>query len=440
MQETSPEAFQLLGHAEKETAVQILSALPDNRRRYNPSANTLGLGLVLIGAAATAAAMFLPFVQPVGGMPVVGANTVFELFGWHVLWPLLLIPYFGYRASQGKRSAQWALIGFCVLAAVGVVALATAKSLRTMHIIGPGGPAASSGPGIVAGLAVAIYVAAAGVAIATVGALALLQEAGTAAAGDEAHAADPRAYAVRLRWRTTWPLAVAVFVVVGAVAGYLVMGRPATTSPDSATSHTPTKLTPTQTALQRLLLSPEQISRAMGTTGLTVDETTGTMPNLAEQVPDTACLPIVSPAESQVYRGSGWTTMVGQTLAEPGDRFIHKVEQVVVSFPSAKEAGAFFTASARSWPDCAERHFNLVVMGTNMAHTSGPVSNNNGILSITQNQDGVALTFTCQRALTVANNTVIDVAACSLHRTAAAIHSNAAAVIAHQIAAKVPAK
>jgi hypothetical protein len=84
-------------------------------------------------------------------------------------------------------------------------------------------------------------------------------------------------------------------------------------------------------------------------------------------------------------------------------------------------------------------------MGTNMAHTAGPLSNANGTLSITQNQDGVELVFSCQRALTVANNIVIDIAACSLKPTDAHFgvqvdsSSNAAVDIAHQIAAKVPA-
>ena len=95
----------------------------------------------------------------------------------------------------------------------------------------------------------------------------------------------------------------------------------------------------------------------------------------------------------------------------------------MVSFPSAKEAGAFFTASAQSWPACADRKFTLVTMGTNMAHTAGPVSNTDGTLSITQNQDGAELTFSCQRALTVANNIVVDIMACSLKPTDAQVDS-----------------
>ena len=388
------------------------------------SANGLGLGLVLVGAAAVAIAVFLPFAQPVDGLPILGKNTLFQLIGWHVLWPPFLIAYTGYLAAQGKRFAQWSLIGLCVLAALGVVALATDKALRTMHLIGPGGPAESTGPGILASLSVAIYVAAAGVAVAIVGALALFQNA---------------------RRQLKWPLVAAIVVVVAAVAGYFLLGRPSTTPQSSAASQPVTSLTPAQTALKGLLLSADQINTAMGTTVLTVAGTTGAMSNIAAHVSDKACQPIASPAEGQVYEGSGWSTMLGQALQEPGRTYRHIVDQVVVSFPSAKEAGAFFPASAQSWPACANRHYTIAIMGTNMMHTVGPVSNTNGILSVTQNQDGVDLVFSCQRALTVANNIVVDVAACSLKQTDAQFdaqfdtQSNAAINIAHQIAAKVPA-
>jgi hypothetical protein len=349
-----------------------------------------------------------------------------------------------------------------------------------MHIIGPGGAADSTGPGILASLGIAIYVAAAGVAVAVIGALALFQSAGnevanigstrqrntgvretgvppgpeahpqpeqtalgaeSSAAGVEAQAAEVRARAIRSRLQSKWPLIAAIVVVAVAVAGYFLLGRPSTTSQSAAASQPPTSLTSAQTALQGLLLSAGQINTAMGTTVLTVAGTTGAMPNIEAQVPDKACRPIASPAEAQVYEGSGWSTMLGQALAEPGPRFTHRVEQAVVSFPSAKEAGAFFTASTQSWPACANRQFTIVMMGTNMAHTVGPVSNTNGTLSVTQNQDGVDLVFSCQRALTVANNIVVDVMACSLNQTDAQFdaQSDAAINIAHQIAAKVPA-
>jgi hypothetical protein len=61
----------------------------------------------------------------------------------------------------------------------------------------------------------------------------------------------------------------------------------------------------------------------------------------------------------------------------------------------------------------------------------GPVSNTNGTLSATETQEGSS-GYTCQRALTAANNVAIDVLACSSNQSDSAVN------IAHQIAAKVP--
>ncbi len=68
------------------------------------SANGLGLGLVLVGAVAMAIAVFLPFAQPVDGLPILGKNTLFQLIGWHVMWHRSN-RRIGPTASQGKRSA-----------------------------------------------------------------------------------------------------------------------------------------------------------------------------------------------------------------------------------------------------------------------------------------------------------------------------------------------
>jgi serine/threonine kinase PknH len=67
----------------------------------------------------------------------------------------------------------------------------------------------------------------------------------------------------------------------------------------------------------------------------------------------------------------------------------------------------------------------------------GPVSNTNGTLSATKTQVAPTVSVNgsplfCQRALTLANNVVIDVEACS------STQSDAAVNIAHQISAKVP--
>jgi hypothetical protein len=464
---------------------QQLSGMDDKERRESDdeaevgkaaSANALGVVLVVVGAAALVIAMFLPFAQPFGAIPIVGNNNLFEQIGWKGIFIPFLLALSGYQAGQGKQSARWSLVFVCAVAAIGIVLLANAKSLRTLYPVGAGGAVDTTQPGLVTNLGIAIYVAGAAVAVAFVGTLALFQSAGRevtkvesrlqrntrvretrvapgsegnpqpeqaaleaeAGADVETQAAEAPTRAIHSRLQSTWPLIAAIVVVAATAAGYLLLGRPSTTSQSSISSQPPTKLTAEQVALERLLLSPDQINTAMGTSGLTVGGTTGAMVDVAPQVSDEACLPIATPAGAKVYEGSGWSTVVGQEIREPGNFFRHGLDQFVVSFPSAQEAGAFFTASTQSWQACANGEYTMSMMGQNMVQTVGPVSNTDGTLSVTHTQQHGNGTYACQRALTVANNVVIDVAACTLSQPDSAPPSDAAVNIAHQIAAKVP--
>lgn len=268
-------------------------------------ATALGLGLVLIGAAALVVSVFLPFAQPVYGIPIVGNNNIFQKVGFYILLIPALIAHFGYGASQGKQNARWPLFISCAIAGVGIVFLGIAKSMRTLYLVGPDGAADTSQPGMTAHLGIAIYVAGAAVAVALIGALALVQsadktdrleraheiqrrfdaqdkaepggnpepkqaalEAESSATEVEPPAAEARARAIGSLVQSTWPLAAAVVVVVAAVAGYLLLGRPSTGSQSStAAQQTPPSLTPEQTSLQKLLLSPDQINTAWATPG-----------------------------------------------------------------------------------------------------------------------------------------------------------------------------
>src|SRR5271167_4148182 len=129
------------------------------------SANVLGGWLVLVGAAALAISMFLPLAQPAGGLPIVGNNTLFQEIGWRVFFLPFFLVSSGYHASQGKPGARWFLVGLCAIGAVGIALLGSDKGLRTLYPVGPGGAVDTTQPGVVTSLDIAIYVAAAGVAV-----------------------------------------------------------------------------------------------------------------------------------------------------------------------------------------------------------------------------------------------------------------------------------
>jgi hypothetical protein len=248
----------------------------------------------------------------------------------------------------------------------------------------------------------------------------------------------------------TWdrkPLAIAagaaIVVVVAATVGYELTGpdsQPANTSrpftmsqPSTSISQppSPTVAPVAEAALERLLLSPDQINTTMGATGMTVTRPWNTLNDVgvSNVASPPECTPLDGAAEAAAYTGSGWTAERGQSLEDP----LHAVDQGVILFPSARAAAAFVSASSQSWPACANRTYTGNIYGAQWS--AGPVSTVNGTVSATSTRQGVVAAaegWACQRALTARNNVVIDVAACSLNATDQGIN------IAHQIAEKVP--
>ncbi|OBK45594.1 hypothetical protein A5657_02975 [Mycobacterium kubicae] len=106
--------------------------------------------------------------------------------------------------------------------------------------------------------------------------------------------------------------------------------------------------------------------------------------------------------------------------------------QFVVKFSSAQDAGAFFATSAQRWPACSNRSYTSIGDGNDRLTYAGPVSNANGILTVTLS-DPADVGYDCHRALTVAEMIAIDVVTCSYD------HPGAAVDIAGQIAIKVAA-
>jgi PknH-like extracellular domain len=220
-----------------------------------------------------------------------------------------------------------------------------------------------------------------------------------------------------------------------AVAGICILIAACSSGSNQGTKTSTTTTTPTTTTappvaeavLDGVLLTPEQVNTVMGATEMTVTKTHVSMSDDSATMEPKECLAIDGSAQAQVYADSGYTALRDQTLQE-GDNFTHYVEQAVVFFPSAKQAGAFFTASAQQWPAC--RQYTHTQSGS--LWTVGPISNANGTLSTTATQQNAkAPGWACGRALATRNNVAIDVNTCSANPGDSAVN------IANQIGAKV---
>lgn len=229
----------------------------------------------------------------------------------------------------------------------------------------------------------------------------------------------------------------AVLVVVIAVVAYMLNGR---TSPGSVASKPTTTTTipaapPVPVAeLDGLLLNPDQVSNAMGATALAVINTSTKLVDDATSIAQPECRTVNDSGEAAAYSGSGWSALRRQQLQQPpqgGARIDYFVDQAVVLFPSADNAAKFVAGSATRWPACANRTYVVTSSGGGTYRwTAGPVSNTDGMLSVTDTQEA-SDGYTCQRALTATNNIVVDVNTCRHNVNETAVD------IARQIAAKV---
>ncbi|CDO89476.1 nuclease PIN [Mycobacterium triplex] len=223
------------------------------------------------------------------------------------------------------------------------------------------------------------------------------------------------------------------------------------TASSSTTTTTTTSSKPplAQAALASLLLTPADVDSVLGVTGSKVDKTFDALQEdkSAEVFPKdykfpADCLYITGEALTPIYTGSGNTAVHGERDLAPippnSNDPNPDVTQFVVLFPSADQANAFFNTSSQHWPACAN-HQETVPSGDpdgpDIQWKAGPVSNANGILSttvsVTLGKGSDTISQTCQRALTVRNNVVIDVEACRKDP------GDAGVSVAKQIAGKV---
>jgi PknH-like extracellular domain len=229
-------------------------------------------------------------------------------------------------------------------------------------------------------------------------------------------------------------------IATAAVAGICIFAAGCHSQPNQSpkasttTSTTTTKAPPpvAEGALHGLLLAPEQINAAMGTTDMKVTNSRTGMSDDSATMTPRECLAIDGSAQAQVYANSGFIAERDQTLdLQEGDNLTHFAEQAVVLFPTAKQASAFFAASAAQWQACHD----YTHIQSKTQWSVGAISNTNNVLStVTTLQNPPSTGWkACGRALAVKNNVMVDVNTCSVDP------KNSAVDIANQITAKVSA-
>ncbi|WP_156746579.1 sensor domain-containing protein [Mycobacterium sp. E1715] len=239
------------------------------------------------------------------------------------------------------------------------------------------------------------------------------------------------------RWPTWAQIAVgaAVMVTLGAAglainvaaspddtASSTVLPAPKTSAAPVSPGPAPEAPTVPLSALPGLLLDVATINSIEGATDIAPAPDSGNdhtaYSGLTTDRPE--CGEIQAPALESELDGSGWIGVRTQSLQDR-DGARHLNHSAAVYFGTAKAANDFAAKQAQAWPRCNGASLHLTTRREpTSVWTAGTATNRDGMLSITNTQEGAG-GWQCQRALAARNNIVIDVRNCGENRTDQAI-------------------
>ena len=219
-----------------------------------------------------------------------------------------------------------------------------------------------------------------------------------------------------------------------AVVATLLSGCSPVVAPAAAPATVPDE------ALTGLLLSVNDIRTAMGGARLLPQGVASGMDDNRNLLPNVNCLGVWHPDESAIYGPSdadgGWRAVRRQLLAPPGgDQWRSSAIQSVVSYGSVQDAKAFFDASAARWAACVQHNVNITLNDQRLPHwRSGDLVTTPGRLTMPISRSDGATSASCQHVLSLDENLIIDVQACSPQTTP----TSQAGDIATRIADNIP--
>lgn len=222
-------------------------------------------------------------------------------------------------------------------------------------------------------------------------------------------------------WLSVAAVAV-VFVLLGSGLGIWLVTRPDPEPPPPAPLEAD--------RLSALLLGPSDINTVMGSSTMQPGKPITSTDHSSVTVSTPDCQGALYTTQDPVYAGTGYTSVSGLVSSEPGDNYDHWVNQAVVLFPSADKAKSFLENSAEKWKGCAGKTVTVTNKSKTYRWTFAQVQGSPPKITLMDTQEG-ADGWECQRALTVANNVIVDINACGYHI------SDQGAQIADKIAARI---
>jgi len=174
---------------------------------------------------------------------------------------------------------------------------------------------------------------------------------------------------------------------------------------------TPPKKPVPEDRLSALLLTSSEVNGVMGASNMQPGKPITSMDSSPVTLSLPNCQGALYTSQDPLYAGSGYTGVSGLVVAEPGDSNDHWVNEAAVTFPTADKANAFMQTALNKWKGCEGKTVTVTNKGKTYRWTFGDVSGQPPKIAVVDTQEG-ADGWECQRAMSVANNVVIDVNAC----------------------------
>ena len=192
-----------------------------------------------------------------------------------------------------------------------------------------------------------------------------------------------------------------------------------------------------ESGLTGLLLNADDIDAVMTTDNMTAHPPVAQMGDHRNLLPNLNCLGVWQVNEAPIYDPSDWQSVRQQLLRSPdSDNWDSLVVQSVVSYRSPEAAQRFFDQSASRWEHCSNHRVNIRLNDQPLpAWLSGDLTTSPTRLTMPYVRGSGEQIRSCQRALAVAANVILDIAACRPQQAAAV---TAAGDIAELIEAKLP--
>jgi serine/threonine-protein kinase len=167
-------------------------------------------------------------------------------------------------------------------------------------------------------------------------------------------------------------------------------------------------------ALPGLLLNTDDIDAVMSTDMMIARPPVAQMGDHRNLLPNLNCLGVWQVNEAPIYDPSDWQSVRQQMLRSPdSDSWDSLVVQSVVSYRSPEAAQRFFDQSAGRWEHCSNHRVNIRLNDQPLpAWLSGDLTASPSRLTMPYVRGSGEQIRSCQRALAVAANVILDIQAC----------------------------